>query len=179
MHLKSQFMAQQYVQYITLWICRTTKEEVSRKKVFYFTPDVSCRWIKLEFINCIKTKIWCVTWISYLQLVCKCKLLFFFFFLVLFCFLLRVNKCFLFSYIGSRSVWKLKNRSVWISVLCRHKFHLLQINSSEIIAAAVIWVIFFWLSLHCCFYATKTRSKQWLVKLYEDKIRTRIVFALF
>lgn len=26
-----------------------------------------------------------------------------------------------------------KNRSVWISVLCRHKFHLLQINSSEII----------------------------------------------
>lgn len=53
------------------------------KKVFYFTPNVSCRWIKLEFINCIKTKIWCVTWISYLQLVCKCKL-FFIFFLVLF-----------------------------------------------------------------------------------------------
>ena len=30
-------------------------------------------------------------------------------------------------------MWKPKNRSVWISVLCRHKFHLLQINSSEII----------------------------------------------
>lgn len=34
-----------------------------------------------------------------------------------------------------------ENRSVWISVLCRHKFHLLQINSSEIIATAVIFVV--------------------------------------
>lgn len=57
---------------ITLWICCTTKEKI-HKKVFYFTPDISCSWIKLEFINCIKAKIWCVTWISYLQLVCKCK----------------------------------------------------------------------------------------------------------
>ena len=65
------------------------------------------------------------------------------FFCFCFVFLLRVNKCFLFSYIGSRSAWKPENRSVWISVLCRHKFHLLQINSSEIIRAAVdlcVWL---------------------------------------
>ena len=60
-------------------------------KVFCFTPNVSCRWIKLEFINCIKTKIWCVTWNSYLQLVCKCKSCFPSFFLS---FSLWVNKCF-------------------------------------------------------------------------------------
>lgn len=132
MHLKSHFYGTGVcaIQYITLWICCPTKEKC-HKKVFYFTPNVSCRWIKLEFINCIKAKIWCVAWISYLQSVCKCKPWF------CFVFLLRVNKCFLFSYIGSRSAWKLTNRSVWISVLCRHKFHLLQINSSEIINTAV------------------------------------------
>lgn len=136
--MKSQFVAQQYVQHITLWICCTTKDEF-HKKVFYFTPsNVLCRWIKLEFINCIKMKIWCVTRISYLQLVCKCKLFFLFCFCFSFVFLLRVDKCFLLSDIVSWSVWQLKNRSVWISVLCRHKFHLLQINSSEIIVATAV-----------------------------------------
>lgn len=109
------------------------------QKVFYFTPsNVLCRWIKLEFINCIKMKIWCVTRISYLQLVCKCKLFFFVLFCFSFVFLLRVDKCFLLSDIVSWSVWQLKNRSVWISVLCRHKFHLLQINSSKIIVATAV-----------------------------------------
>ena len=71
---------------------------------------------------------------------------FFFFFSFFFClfFFCFCFFCFLFFCSGStsafyfltlvpRSVWKPKNRSVWISVLCRHKFHLLQINSSEII----------------------------------------------
>lgn len=29
--MKSQFVAQQYVQYITLWICCTTKDEFHKK----------------------------------------------------------------------------------------------------------------------------------------------------
>lgn len=106
-------------------------QEKFHKKVFYFTPNVSCRWIKLEFINCKKEQKYDVllgsvtsNWSVNVNF-------------VLFCLLLRVNKCFLFSYIGSRSVWKPKNRSVWISVLCRHKFHLLQINSSKTTATAV------------------------------------------
>lgn len=74
MHLKSQFMAQQLCAIHHIVDLLYHKKRSLTKKVFYFTPNVSCRWIKLEFINCIKTKIWCVTWISYLQLVCKCKL---------------------------------------------------------------------------------------------------------
>lgn len=35
------------------------------------------------------------------------------------------------------------HRSVWISVLCWHKFHLLQINSSEIIACPPLLFFFF------------------------------------
>lgn len=134
MHLNSPFMAQQCVQYITLWLCCTTKEKFHIKSVLFYPPNVLCRWLKLEFINCIKTKIWCVTRTSNWSVNVT--------FFVLFFFLLRVNKCFLFSYIGSRSLWNpKKNRSVWISVLCRHKFHLLQINSSEIIAtAAYLWI---------------------------------------
>lgn len=35
MHLKTQFMAQQYVQYITLWICCTTEEKLHKSVLFY------------------------------------------------------------------------------------------------------------------------------------------------
>lgn len=52
MHLKSQ----QYVQYINHVVdLLYHKREVSQK-VFYFTPDVSCSWIKTGVYKVYKSK---------------------------------------------------------------------------------------------------------------------------
>lgn len=66
----------------------------------------------------------------------------FFFFVclfVLFCFVVFCSgstSAFYFLTLVLGACENRKNRSVWISVLCRHKFHLLQINSSKISPAS-------------------------------------------
>lgn len=87
----------------------------------------------LEFIKLYKT--WCVTWVSYLQLVCICKGFFFFSFVCWFvCFQLWVQQVlFIFlHWFSERVKTQKKKQKKRISVLYWHKFHLLQINSSEI-----------------------------------------------
>lgn len=107
------------VQYTTMWICCTTERFTT--KVFYIYPQCIMWMDKTGVYKIIfkKTSVLFGSVTSDRSVNVNS---------FVFCWV----KCF-FIFIGSQSVWETKNRFVWISVLCRHKFHLLQINSSEIL----------------------------------------------
>ena len=66
------------------------------------------------------------------QLVCKCTLLFVYLFPTP-----SKTSAFYFLTLVLGVCEMRKKRSVWISVLCQHKFYLLQLNSSEMTSRAI------------------------------------------